>query len=676
MSPGRRRAASPAHRLVLGAVLLLAAFTFARPSGAWLLPEHTRIGRRAFEQMGAKGQTDSVKSAHAALEQAWKEVVGKPNPQSKTLSARLCKDFARPSASRLVQPTEECVDFPMLPALAADFACSPGELRETLTSWDDWIQKIIAGGHGTEQALARADNAVQRLDAWHADHVHNFANDPKYLERASGNDSHFVMLRRTSELAEYLQESFKAGQTPNAFAFYALYHVSALRLALQAGEARDGAKDDAKKKEEARHILTESLFAEAFALHFLEDAFSAGHAVGSTGGKRERAGTHDHYCEHGFEAHPWPEQGNESIASLQKSFYLAHGDAFMEEDDVDRAALAVAVSLAHLGEVIGAGREARDERRKAEPILADKAMAFTEHIGSPRMDHCQIKEVPEGLARAAHSTRPSDTGIFGALRRTYMPAYGRLVEDVPPFTATRLEVRPALPRISSAMGPFLGLFASGRYGLGYPFLVPEPLSGKTRFMGTMEAGVELGVTADGITTTTTDAVLFLQVGVVGQSAELDAPVFGRALVPDRTGLTLRVRAPYLVVPGDGLVAAALAPVSRGAKWWVVNAAERGPWYVGRTYVTWAGGFHFVLGREVGLRWLWQNGGESFESFGIDVPVFELKSKGFFAGDFGSAFAWQLGAWADFGNAPEREQRTRAAGAYARFAMSGRWFPKL
>ena len=40
---------------------------------------------------------------------------------------------------------------------------------------------------------------------------------------------------------------------------------------------------------------------EAFALHFLEDGFSAGHVAGIWGNAALRKGTHDYYDEHGLE---------------------------------------------------------------------------------------------------------------------------------------------------------------------------------------------------------------------------------------------------------------------------------------------------------------------------------------------------------------------------------------
>jgi hypothetical protein len=52
-------------------------------------------------------------------------------------------------------------------------------------------------------------------------------------------------------------------------------------------------------------LAAQALATESFALHFIEDAFSAGHVAGSWGGVAERKGTHDYYCEAGLDGSTW-----------------------------------------------------------------------------------------------------------------------------------------------------------------------------------------------------------------------------------------------------------------------------------------------------------------------------------------------------------------------------------
>ena len=61
---------------------------------------------------------------------------------------------------------------------------------------------------------------------------------------------------------------------------------------------------------------------EAFAEHFLEDMFAAGHVAGSWGNAAERKGTHDFYNQHGSRG-PQPGAGEETVL---------FGDGFLKPD--------------------------------------------------------------------------------------------------------------------------------------------------------------------------------------------------------------------------------------------------------------------------------------------------------------------------------------------------------
>ena len=78
---------------------------------------------------------------------------------------------------------------------------------------------------------------------------------------------------------------------------------------------------------------------EAFALHFLEDTFAAGHVAGTWGDVSQRKGTHDYYNEGGLEAFTWG--GGSHSAVLM-------GDAHMRREDAERAAGVVRDSLAQV----------------------------------------------------------------------------------------------------------------------------------------------------------------------------------------------------------------------------------------------------------------------------------------------------------------------------------------
>src|SRR5262249_24643366 len=133
--------------------------------------------------------------------------------------------------------------------------------------------------------------------------------------RAVANDGHFLRARHDGNLTAYLRDALKPTQEVNSAALYAIYHLAALSAARSYARAPASSLERAKL---AREILTE----EAFALHMLEDSFSAGHFVGAWGDNATKKGTHDWYSQHGIDAFTW-----------LKVPYSAHGDAFLAPID-------------------------------------------------------------------------------------------------------------------------------------------------------------------------------------------------------------------------------------------------------------------------------------------------------------------------------------------------------
>ena len=91
---------------------------------------------------------------------------------------------------------------------------------------------------------------------------------------------------------------------------------------------------------EERSALTRAMLAdEAFALHFIEDTYAAGHVAGTWGDVSQRKGTHDYYNENGLEVSTW-EGGAKTVVLM--------GDAHMRPEDAQRAAESVRLSLEQL----------------------------------------------------------------------------------------------------------------------------------------------------------------------------------------------------------------------------------------------------------------------------------------------------------------------------------------
>jgi len=655
MKPSLRIACSLA---AFGATLLV-----ATSSHAWLFHEHARIGRRAVERLSA--------ARRGVLDDAWAELRKSPE-----IEPRLCAAASHKASGRLVGMPGWCVDFPMFAAIAGDFSCSPEELAGAVAR-GAWLSEVVQAAYDTEGLIGAATSADGVVAAWHQNHVHNFLADPDYLSRAATNLSHFLLLRVPDDrdlVTAYLQRSLLKGQQPNAAAFYALYHTAALRLA----DKRHRRPEDAAAGERAR-LLRTALFAEAFSLHFLEDAFASGHAVGATGDTHERAGTHDYYCEHGIEARPWSDWTENKLASRS---YLAHGDAFLRKEDTEHAARAVQASLEDFLGALENGLSAEDGGR---PEITAPELDYTERVGAPAMNVCKLTRVPAGLSRLH-----GDVPLVRTLFRTYMPALGHSKDRTDPFEATEsfaelarkaaetgqtppllaepLALTAALPRFHAMMGPFLGVFASARYGFVQPFELPDHTP---RFFSAIEAGLDVGLGLDGITTTTADALLFLQVGLVSESAQLDAPLFGAPRIPDRTGFVVRARLPFYAIPGDLLVAAMLYPVLPAqSRAWIARAAQYGLFGLEQPRFTPVGALQLVLGRELSVRYLASHAGRVAQAWELEIPIIEFRPRRLLPQDWSAAFTYQAGVSMDLGGT------SRSIGGFLRIAAAARSYPAL
>jgi hypothetical protein len=170
-------------------------------------------------------------------------------------------------------------------------------------------------------ALRSADLRLQRAD-------------PQYVSRAGSNTAHFLLPRPSTGMTpgDYGALTLRPGSETSAIGVYAWYHLSAMEKTTRLANEQ--------LAPDVREALTRAmLFDEAFALHFLEDAFAAGHVAGAWGDASQRQGTHDLYNAAGFEAFPW-KGSSESMVLM--------GDAHMRPEDLDRAAGAVRTSLEQL----------------------------------------------------------------------------------------------------------------------------------------------------------------------------------------------------------------------------------------------------------------------------------------------------------------------------------------
>jgi hypothetical protein len=561
------------------AVRLLALIALATSSGAswaWIYPEHRDLAMLAVQRLDA--------DRRAEFDQLWQSARSGDD-------ARLCASGA--DAEQGLAPS--CIDWAAMSAISGDHSCSAASMVETATK-SAWILQVADVAAQLKVDLARipvtasaeatpaaadliadaqrrlADQNVRaaRLNALRTADLRLQRADGEYATRAGSNNAHFLLPRPSTDTSasEYAQLTLHPGAEISAIGTYAWYHLSALQSASRlAHEQLDAAQRDAL----ARAALAD----EAFALHFLEDVFSAGHIAGTWGTASQRQGTHDYYNENGLEAFTW--------SGGAKSLVLM-GDARMRPQDADVASASIRASLMQVLDV-AAGRA-------GGPAFPDTPAAPAAPDG---FDVCRNNVLPHRAAGL--ETVPEARPFFVAvLENTPVPGLGPGLGS--------------MPRFRSEVGVFMGLAgtADGRVVDG-GFAEGQSKSG---FVGGLDVSFRVGMGLDGVMNEGGDGLVYASLGLRSDTPSTNkfadttrGVVTGNlnAAIPARTGLATRFRMPFWLVPGDLLLLSPLYFFDReDYTKMAVTAANGGlvPWQTG-----WAspiGRFQFVLGREVGITW--------------------------------------------------------------------------
>jgi hypothetical protein len=507
--------------LKIGLILLPAGSVMA-----WVYPEHRDIALLALQLLDTEQR--------ASLDKLWSEArIGHEE--------RLCSQMA--DSAQDLNP--KCIDFAAWTAIAGDHSCSAGDMLSNVLD-TSWIIKVAGVSAELKSRLAVATRRDQRENAVRDSDFSLVRVDPEYVTRAGSNNAHFLFARSdvAMEPEAYAHLALGSNAELNALGAYMWYHLRALAQATRI--AHGGIPPDTYPK-----IARAALADEAFALHFLEDGFAAGHVAGSWGDSSVRKGTHDYYSEHGLEVVTWDHRR-----------FVVLGDAYMRPADAEIAAAAVRDSLAQLVSAL---------QGKMDVI--------------PPAD---LKEdEPEGFSVCHAAHFPSAAGqqeeilaVVPIIAQTPMPALGPGPGE--------------LPRFRSELGPFIGLstaVSGGAQGGGF---------GSTQTSATTDSGldaaVRVGVGLEGVLNQSSDGLAFLDVGV-----RLDSPTLGSG-VPGRGAFTVRLRAPFWLVPGDLIVATPVLALTAPQKLqkMAVESANGGliPWQSGRA--SRIGRFQFVLGREVAV----------------------------------------------------------------------------
>jgi hypothetical protein len=503
---------------------------------AWVYPEHREITLVAVAALDSERR--------ATLDRLW--------AQARTgHETRLCANAAEPE-----QETPQCLDWAAWPAISGDHSCSGSEMLQTVLH-SSWILAVARIAARLERDLESATSQPQRINRLRNSDILLQRADPDYATRAQTNDAHFLLPVPSPGTTgrDYLATCLRTGAGSNAVGVYAWYHRAALAKAARL--ARPGLAP-----ETASRLALAALADEAFALHFLQDSFAAGHLVGSWGSASKRKGTHDYYGEHGLERPTWT--GGDVVVM---------GDANIRPEDQRLTAQAVDVSL---NQLLDAARGRLPIAREAQPAPES-------------LDVCNLQGMPPGTADEAVEPLWIDV-----LRSVPRPA---LAEGVG-----------ALPRFRSELGPFFGVSAAALVSwIDGGFASTQKANGAE---GAVEVGLRIGYGLEGVMDEAGDGLVSLDLRIRQDTASSmdfsqapDAVQAGAitAAIPPRTGFVVRVRMPFWLIPGDLLLALPVHFIApRTYARMAVTAANGGliPWQAGIS--TRAGRLQFVLGRELGV----------------------------------------------------------------------------
>ncbi|MEZ4439891.1 MAG: hypothetical protein R3B72_12420 [Polyangiaceae bacterium] len=612
------------RRGLVGSCLALVGLTLSSTADAWLLTEHTDLTERAARVLPNR--------LWKTLDAAWKLTRGDAvrSDARAWRRGRLCRSFNRPEMTRPVDD-DWCISFSSLPALAADHACSPSELTRTIAS-APWLESLVAEGVRARAAMAAARDDDAIYDARRLHDVKLQFIDPNYAGRAANGTAHFQETRRFDTLERHLRDVLSAGSEQHALALYLSYHLAALRLADEAvlcatGTSLGTALRPPPQGCEPDALSWRAFTHEGFALHFLEDAFSSGHVVGSWGDDAERKGTHDYYCREGLDVTTW-----------EAASYVAHGDAYLTDEDGRHVAKAAAASLRQLALVLGP-LTPEAHRWEREGPEARQIVDAARRIAAPdELDVCLTSTVTAGLDRLAAA--PFVTSLVATWPR-------------PPRRS------PALPRFDTEFGFFVG----GSVAFGMGAIVPLD-AGVAEWEGQAQVGLGLGFSGDGLF----EGRAYGRFGVEG----LLGALHNVSRADSAFGLGLRVQLPFAVLPGDIVLLGPLAALGWG--WPAEQIAKGGAIPIFRPVsLSESARFQLALGREVALLWFLPHGVEPSprpRRFQVRVPALEVAFADRYHGAIGQE--WQFVAGLQYDHLGDVEGS--ALGVYGAFGLQARTFP--
>lgn len=565
----------PLGKALLGAAAVAAGALLPTQAHAWTEAEHLRIGRRAVAEL-SYGQSDVLR----VLDEAWRIL-----RRDRELAPGLCGE------ARTSDPV--CIGLPALPTLAGDHSCTVRELTAAIA--EPWSLEVVAIAHDAltkvddidfERGADPEDVGRHRVKIRREIDVELQTVDPSYIGRAIDNTAHFVLTRvsEVETLHEYIERLVGHGRPANATALYLHFHALALRSAVLA-------HDDTQQNKLA--FVRAAFLNEAYALHFLQDSFSAGHLVGTPGDEPTRNGTHDYYCRHGIVTVLW---GGGPV-------YAAHGDAFLFQADLERTSRAVEASLVQLASAFDPSLEVHDTPSPSGFLP----------IATARLDDGERRALLGALPRSTDvDVCLATTSPRGLVSPVLEPLMMRVLRHTPkpalylPVSRETGGLPTSLPTFRNEFGPFIPVTLRVYAGTERLF---DPTSGfgASSVFTSVRGGIGFGYATDGVISEFQDGLTYVSaLGSLGLRGTNQLRGEGWDNLAE-LGFGGRLRVPYAFVPGDFFVWGPMAWAGSTAGLGAMSKAIKGgftPWGESNTLLAGDVRLTLELGREVEILGLW------------------------------------------------------------------------
>ena len=506
---------------------------------AWIFPEHRDISLLAVSKL--------TPEERGILEKLWSEArTGN--------EAKLSPTVIVPQQG--LKPTQ--LDFASWTGIAGDHSCSSENMLNSIL-YSKWVLKVADIAAVLKSDLKKAKNNSEIINAIRNSDIRFQRVDVDYATRAGANSVHFLLERdsTTEDSKKYLDECMRPGANLNALGVYVLYHNHALKKALEYSKGN-------LSLSQRSPIILAALADEAFAIHFLEDAFASGHIAGTWGSSALKKGTHDYYNERGLEVLTW--NGTDMVVM---------GDAYMRPSDADTAAKTVKMSL--------------------EQFLS----ASVGDLDLNQNSDLNASNGPDTLNVCKNNYMPPNNLYYSPFKKILLRT------PIPGLASGK----GSLPRFRSEKGFFLG--ASTTVNLSTIFGGFGETQRNQGGIGGLEANLMIGYGLEGIMNESGDGLIFLQLGWREDSPSRSSRLNDASGVqtnsitsyfPGRSAFNIKLRLPFWLLPGDLILATPIVGLlsPKTLQKMLVTAGNGGliPWQSG--LATPIGRFQFMAGREIGI----------------------------------------------------------------------------